>query len=260
VSSFLARAYAKAPGTETVRNELLNDSAPPTLTLDSDLPDVNQELLNLTVNVELSSEQVADEDLVNALLVFRHAANILAKQQDRIVLSGFDEAVPAQQADKFFANRAKLKKVRGLEGAAIQLPVFVQQPMPDKTLEPLGHALVREVVTAIQKLDDNSNPGPFACVLGNDLYAAAYNPNWTLVIPADRIMPLLNGPLVRSSGLAKNKGLVISQGANAVDIFVGTPPTVQFLQRNKEAKFLFRVYTRFALRIRDPKSIVRFIS
>jgi hypothetical protein len=36
-----------------------------------------------------------------------------------------------------------------------------------------------------------------------------------------------------------------------VDIVVGTPPTVQFLQRTKEGKFLFRVYERFVLRLRD---------
>jgi len=46
---------------------------------------------------------------------------------------------------------------------------------------------------------------------------------------------------------------VVSLAGNAVDIVVGTPPTVQFLLRQADAKFLFRVYERFVLRIRDAK-------
>jgi hypothetical protein len=48
-------------------------------------------------------------------------------------------------------------------------------------------------------------------------------------------------------------GIVVSLAGNAVDIVVGTPPTVQLLQRMPDAKFLFRVYERFALRIREAK-------
>jgi hypothetical protein len=44
---------------------------------------------------------------------------------------------------------------------------------------------------------------------------------------------------------------VVSLAGNAVDVVVGTPPTVQFLQREIDAKFVFRVYERFVLRIRD---------
>ena len=46
-------------------------------------------------------------------------------------------------------------------------------------------------------------------------------------------------------------GIVVSLGSNAIDIVIGTPPTVQFLQRQTDAKYLFRVYERFVLRIRD---------
>jgi hypothetical protein len=36
---------------------------------------------------------------------------------------------------------------------------------------------------------------------------------------------------------------------------VGTPPSVQFLQRTVDARFLFRVYKRFVLRIRDQERL-----
>jgi hypothetical protein len=49
----------------------------------------------------------------------------------------------------------------------------------------------------------------------------------------------------------ESSGIVVSLSGNAVDIVVGTPPTVQLLQRMTDAKFFFRVYERFVLRIRD---------
>ena len=74
----------------------------------------------------------------------------------------------------------------------------------------------------------------------------------SLVLPADRVTPLLKGgPLLRSGKIDPETGIVVSLAGKAVDIVVGTPPTVQFLQRTADARFLFRVYVRFALRIRD---------
>ena len=59
--------------------------------------------------------------------------------------------------------------------------------------------------------------------------------------------------MLRSGKMNAKTGVVVSLGTNAVDIVIGTPPTAQFLQRTEDAKFLFRVYTRFALRIRDKE-------
>ena len=56
---------------------------------------------------------------------------------------------------------------------------------------------------------------------------------------------------MRSGKMDGTTGIVVSLAGNAVDIVVGTPTTVQFLQRMTNAKFLFRVYERFVLRIRD---------
>jgi len=57
--------------------------------------------------------------------------------------------------------------------------------------------------------------------------------------------------LLRSGQMNADTGIVVSLAGNAVDIVVGTPPTAQFLQRQPDARFLFRVYERFVLRIRD---------
>ena len=84
--------YGPLPGSaETVRNDRLIETAskPTIVRLDGDHDAANLKLVNLTVRVELTSEQVADETLSNAMLAFRRAANILAQEEDRIVFAGF---------------------------------------------------------------------------------------------------------------------------------------------------------------------------
>ncbi len=94
--AFLPMYGPLAGSAEVVRNERLQlqvqediTSTQLTVTLDKDHASVNLKLVNMTVNVELSSEQVADETMSNALLAFRRAANILALEQDRVVFAGY---------------------------------------------------------------------------------------------------------------------------------------------------------------------------
>jgi len=241
--TFLPMYGPLAGSTEIVRNERLHQVAS-SISLDKDYPGVNIQLVNVTVNVELSSEQVADETLSNAILAFRRAANILAQEQDRIVFEGYGQ--DPGTANGFVTNRPEpqrgLADLRARDG-------FSSLDTANRTV---GQAVVKAVVNAIHRLEDSFNTGPFACVLGNTLFEDVYDPSTSLVLPADRITPLLKGgPLLRSGKMDDGAGIVVSLSGNAVDIVVGTPPTVQFLQRTMEAKFLFRVYERFALRIRD---------
>jgi uncharacterized linocin/CFP29 family protein len=264
-SAFLPCYGPLAGSTETVRNERLKESpAPPlTISLDGDHVGVNLKLVNLTVKVELSSEQVADETLSNAMLAFQRAANILAQEEDQIVFSGFQPG----PASKPLASASGAGAQEGLADAAAiaTFPTFTPPKAlaknADPSVDPTGHLLVGQVVDAIRRLENDSYVGPFACVLGDDLFVAAHKASSTsLVLPADRILPLLKGPLLRSGEMDQNTGIVVSLSGNAVDVVVGTPPTVQFLQRKEDAKFLFRVYERFVLRIRDKRPPTKYKS
>jgi hypothetical protein len=176
------------------------------------------------------------------MLAFRRAANILAQEQDRIVFDGFD---PGDGTQNFVANRVRPQK--GLADRPARLSRF-----ESFRRNATGSAVVAAVVAAIGRLENALNPGPFACVLGNTLFDKAHEPSQSLVLPADRIKPLLKeGPLLRSGKMDPDTGIVVSLAGGAVDIVIGTPPTVQFLQRKENARFLFRVYERFVLRIRD---------
>lgn len=236
------RARGPLPGgVETVRNErlLLNGSK---LKLDTDHSAADLKLVNLTVHVELSNEQVSDQTLSNALLAFGRAANVLAQQEDRIVFDGFDPTSPTVNA--FVANTVREQK--GLADAKERLRFDI--------ITDDGPSLIAAVVAAIKRLEDNSHPGPFACVLGNRLHRTAYEPAQSLAITADTIAPILNGPVVRSGQAFSSLGFVIPFPTDAVDIVVGTEPKVDFLQRTDKGRFLFRVYERFVLRLRDRET------
>jgi uncharacterized linocin/CFP29 family protein len=246
-SAFLPMYGPLAGSAETVRNERLKEddlNKPRTVTLDADHDAVNLKLVNLTVKVELSSEQVADETLSNAMLAFRRAANILAQEEDLIVFEGYRRGVPRKNS-AYVANSVTEPQM-GLADLPARLGArFVN-------FDGRGLEVVQRVIGAIHTLEDDFHTAPFACILGNGLYDRAYEPSDSLVLPADRIIPLLKGgPLLRSGKMDTTTGIVVSLAGNAIDIVVGTPPTVQFLQRTTEAKFLFRVYERFVLRIRD---------
>jgi len=248
-SAFLPMYGPLVGSAEIVRNERLQQddtSTPPTISLDRDHPGVNLKLVNVTVNVELSTEQVVDETLSNAILAFRRAANILALEQDSIVFEGFRQN-PRGTDSEFVVNNPDPE--RGLADLSARRR-FSSLDIAGRTT---GQAIVRAVVNASRRLEDQFNPAPFACVLGNTLFEEAHDPDRaSLVLPADRIMPMLKGgPLLRSGKMDEDAGILVSLSGNAVDIVIGTPPTVQFLQRTGEAKFLFRVYEKFALRIRD---------
>jgi uncharacterized linocin/CFP29 family protein len=247
-SAFLPLYGPVAGSAETVRNEHLQrvGAQPVTVRLDAFHDAVNLRLVNLTVNVELTSEQVADETLSNALLAFRRAANILALEQDRVVFAGYGRGFVNEN------STAVVNRVDPQKGLADLPARYGFPPLLARTGVSLGQLVVTAVVTAMNTLEGNSHPAPFACVLGNSLYEAVHDPSASLVLPADRVTPLLKGgPLLRSGQINLETGIVVSLASNAVDIVIGTPPTVQFLQRQPNARFLFRVYLRFALRIRD---------
>ena len=248
-AEFLTGFRSVMGGAEIARNERLIETLgiPPTISLDRDHDAVNLKFVNVTVNVELTSEQVADETLWNALLAFKRAANILALQQDLIVFAGYSRGF-IQENSRFVVNQVQPQ--RGLADLPARHRLFDAVRTPAGGT--VGQGLVTAVVTATGNLERRSNPGPFTCVLGDELYNAAHTPAPSLALPADTIKELLKGgSLLRSAMIDPNTGIVVSTAANAVDLVIGTPPTAQFLQRQADGRFLFRVYERFVLRIRD---------
>ena len=207
-------------------------------------------LTTISVNVELQSSQAAQPDLSSALIMFRRAANIIARVEDRIVFEG----QPGPDPDPRLLNVTPIiftvsggEQFKGLIREAQSRGNYVKVP-PNSS----GGILVTKVAEAIEKLEKKGHLQPFALVLGGGLFIMAHTPNErSLVLPADRIKPLLDGPLLRSGTIADPEGVIVSLAGDPVDLVVARDISVQFLQITTEPRHIYRVSQRFTLRIKQ---------
>jgi uncharacterized linocin/CFP29 family protein len=211
-------------------------------------------LATVAVNVHVRNHMLADPELAAPSIMFRRAANIVARVEDAIIFRGMNVAnnppIPTTNA---------LPQVFAVAGANIYPGLIglapVNSPLPAGAV---GQAVFAAVVRAINILEAASYYKPFACVLADDLFAAIYTPIAnSMVLPADSIPPILNGPLLRSSTLEPGTGLVVSLQGNPVEIVVANEIHVRYLQAMLNGEHAFRVSQRFVLRVKDAMAIVR---
>lgn len=201
-------------------------------------------LLTLEEKVYLRGSQVADQALDSALIAFRHAANCIARQEDKLLLKG--DALDRE------AGTGSSKHLPNLvDSAGTDVPFDSGTKPGDR-----GGALVTAISKAIGELEMVHHLGPFACLLGPTYFLDAQTPTDSMVLPQDRILPFLGGgTLARTSVLDAEQGLVIALGGAPIDVVVATDITVKFLQIDADAKYVFRVYEKIVLRVKQPEAI-----
>jgi uncharacterized linocin/CFP29 family protein len=190
--------------------------------------------------------------------MFARAADIIARVEDAIVFNG----VPAQGTppadwvpkadDGSDVPIPKLYRVRG--GTKTDGLLKAGSKTPSKLAA--GGDLVEAVIEAIRLLEQNGHYGPFACVLGHQLFSDANKPySGSGVLPSERITRFLNGPLLRSSTILPRLGVVVALAGNPVDLVIATDINVRFLQLTTEPRYVFRVSERMALRVKQPEAV-----
>jgi uncharacterized linocin/CFP29 family protein len=259
VGSFLPCYGPMERSSTVVRAETLIDTGDPQIRVD-DVTTIK--ICTLTVLVQLKHQQLAEENLTGALSAFRRAANLLARAEDAIAFNG----LPGADPDRATMDRIKVPiqcKVTG--GQTVAGLVEAGQSSPPVGLNaaqvpaPYGENLVTAVSGAIAILEEKGHFGPFACVLGNDAFVAAHTPSQnSLVLPRDRMEPMLGMSLLRSSTLDPKQVFIVGLAGDPIDLAVATPPSVQFLNVTDEAKYLFRVYEKFVLRIKEAGAVSSF--
>ena len=210
-------------------------------------------LIELWVDFALTPQQVASEEqLATAMTLATRASNFLSTAEDLLIFQG-DEALKGE----FF------KRVRhrsgpvgaGLLNSATQV---LEVDGSDPRTQRYGENTFAAVARAYSLLQGKGHNGPYALVLHSDIYADTFAPLAnTLVMPADRIRPLVTQGFYGTGTLPKGSGLLVSLGGNTMDVVVGINPTTVFQQVDDSGIYRFRVFERFALRIKDPSSLVR---
>jgi hypothetical protein len=283
-------------------------------------------LVEISLPVTLSRQQVLEEDLSAALLLFRRRATQLAQLEDWHIFNGTFpyENVPHDDvwigpgsyrpAFEFLEDLSSTDE--RLRGAPDPLAAPMVQVMGLLTRNPgalglmggarrvkrerkpvdqadyerlsltavdqlaqhqgdLSHeGLITTVISAMTTLQDSGYVSPFACVLGRRPFDTAHVP----VAPSatflrDRIEPLIGRKLMHSSAIDvppvafpgydppreeqwQARGVLISLAGDAVDLAVAAQATPEFRQVDALGRYVFSVFERFALRIKDPNAIV----
>jgi uncharacterized linocin/CFP29 family protein len=219
-------------------------------------------LATLQVIVPIRNAQMADPELASALALFRRAANVIARLEDAVVFRGLTSSSAPP------AGLSGLPRIWQITGALQARGIWLEGS-PDGSIsidrtpeEGRGQRLVGAISQAIGQLEQRGQFGPFAAVLGQQLFLAAQTPDpQSLVLPQDRIIPFLGGgPLLRSSTLDERDGytgVVVALGGAPLELVVASDISLQFLQVSADPAFLFRLSEKIALRIRESDAIVQ---
>jgi uncharacterized linocin/CFP29 family protein len=278
-------------------------------------------LVEISLPVTLSRQQVLEEDLSGALLQFRRRATQVAQLEDWYVFNGTYPGGLAttgpwaagpggagNQAERYLPSSPFLDRLIGKWHILKGMP----QPLADHDTMIRGmllrdpgtlgliygarevrHAagsprvidwpesgrldnagLMGVVVKAMNRLDENGYVGPYACVFGRLPFQAAHEPvGASVTYPRDRIEPLIGRELLHASALDvvpcplrgfespdkqkwQSRGVLLSLTGSAVDLAIAAEAAPEFRQVDVEGRYVFSVFERFTLRIKDPKAIV----
>jgi uncharacterized linocin/CFP29 family protein len=153
--------------------------------------------------------------------------------------------------------------------AKVALALQAQQPQPDNNTK-----MQAIIVDAINSLENNGYVAPYVCVFGRKPFQEAFTPvNNSTVLPRDRIEPLIGRELLHASGIDipphesrwyenpntdawPKRGVLVSMANEPIDLAVAVEATPEFRQVNSAGKYVFSVFERFALRIKDVDAIV----
>ena len=133
--------------------------------------------------------------------------------------------------------------------------------------------LMQAIVGAIDSLEHNGYVAPYVCVFGRNPFEAAFKPiDNSTVLPRDRIEPLIGRELLHASGIDilprdhglynlvtekwQSRGVLLSMANEPIDLALAAEATPEFRQVDSEGRYVFSVFERFAVRIKDANAIV----
>lgn len=214
--------------------------------------DLTRPLVELSASFTLTTAQVAGEaHLLTATSLATRAANLLAIAEDTLIFRG--DAGKDSAVFKFVKQRQSAG-----DGLVVSADEEIVVHPVDAGTSRYGERTFAAVAEGCAHLQSKGHYGPYALVLHDEIYADTFAPlAGTLVSPADRIKPLVTQGYVGSGALPRSIGILLSVGGNTVDLVIATDAAVDFMNLDGAGLFHFRVWERFALRVKDKTALIR---
>lgn len=225
-------------------------------------------IIEIQVQFQLTPQQVHDEQhLMTAVTLATRAANHLSQGEDLLIFQGEN----ALGSPLFAENRVQIRSGSPGTGllnlAAQSIQIVPVEPLPPRqpqdTQTRWGENAFAAVARAYSILQSGeglaqAHYGPYALVFQHVPYADTYAPlATTLIMPADRIKPLVTEGFFGTGTLPPFRGFMVSLGGNTMDLVMAWDATTAFLQEDPDGRYRFRVFERFTVREKDPTSVVR---
>jgi uncharacterized linocin/CFP29 family protein len=229
-------------------------------------------VVEIIAEFKLTLQQVeSEQEDRTAVTLATRAANHLS-QAALLIFQG-------QEVTKMHAlfTDKKVKLISGNAGSGLvnAAPPSEDPPKPHPQIVPVAKldppqpqakwgektfAAVADAYARLQSGDglEQAHYGPYALVLNYIPYADTHAPlPTTLIMPADRIKPLVTEGFYGTGTLPLLRGILVSLGGNTMDLVMGMDATTAFLQEDPDGRYRFRVFERFVLRLKDPTSVMR---
>lgn len=243
------------PGATSAPRSVVNPKTSPILSIQQSdtIP-----LIEMGIQFALTEAQVDDEVNTHTGVTLTHRAGaLLDLAEDLVIFQGNiglqDPVFQIVQTDGSDAGT-------GLVFAPPKdqvIPVFpVEVDLTDPTQNRYGENTFGAVARAFALLQ-KTHYGRCALVLHTNVYADTYAalPE-TLAVPAERIKGLVSDHFYVSSALPPFTGILVAIDGDTMDLVVGQAPLTTFTQVSN-SQYLFRLYERMALRLKDPTAVAR---
>lgn len=117
-------------------------------------------------------------------------------------------------------------------------------------------AAFADAVAAIERLTEHGFAGPYALAVGPQRYAAMHRVyENTGVLEIEQVSRLMNAGVYRTPVLPPNRAVVVSVGAENIDLALAHDFALAFLE-SRGMNHYFRVFEAVVLRVKRPQAIV----
>jgi len=217
------------------------------------------EIVEILVEIALTPQQYQREpDLMTAVTLATRAANLLSQGEDLLINQGEQ----GLQNDLFRNN--KVSKQSGNPGSGLVGSLAPEQIVPVRPTAIVegkpkwGENTLAAVAEGYSRLQNEGHYGPYALMLHTDPYADTYAPlPTTLITPAEPIKALVTAGFYGTGTLPPNTGILVSLGGDTMDLVMAVDTKIEFDQNDNRGRYLFRVYERFAFRLKVSNAVIK---